>query len=63
MDITANINSIRNELPANTRLVAISKTRTADEIMEAYRAGQRIFGENKVQEIVPKHQQLPKDIE
>jgi pyridoxal phosphate enzyme (YggS family) len=63
MDITTNINSIRNELPANTRLVAISKTRTADEIMEAYRAGQRIFGENKVQEIVPKYQQLPKDIE
>jgi PLP dependent protein len=63
MDIASNIKSIRNELPSNTRLVAISKTKTIDEIMEAYRAGQRIFGENKVQELVPKHDQLPKDIE
>ncbi|HEY4784510.1 MAG TPA: YggS family pyridoxal phosphate-dependent enzyme [Bacteroidales bacterium] len=63
MTIATNIQSITSELPANTKLVAISKTRTNEEIMEAYRAGQRIFGENKVQELVPKYHQLPKDIE
>lgn len=45
------------------RLVAISKTKTDEEIMEAYRAGQRIFGENKVQELTDKYERLPKDIE
>lgn len=45
------------------RLVAVSKTRTAAEIMELYAAGQRIFGENRVQEMVQKYEQLPKDIE
>jgi len=63
MSITANIKSVLGELPSGTRLVAISKTKSMDEIMEAYNTGQRIFGENKVQEIVPKHDQLPKDIE
>lgn len=63
MDIASNLTSVWNELPARTKLVAVSKTRTVEEIMEAYHAGQRIFGENKVQELVPKYQQLPKDIE
>ncbi|MBK8443924.1 MAG: YggS family pyridoxal phosphate-dependent enzyme [Sphingobacteriales bacterium] len=45
------------------RLVAVSKTRTTAEIMELYAAGQRIFGENRVQEMVQKYEQLPKDIE
>ena len=63
MNIATNIKSVLSELPSNTRLVAISKTKTVDEIMEAYNAGQRIFGENKVQELVPKYEQLPKDIE
>ena len=63
MDIASNLKSIRSELPAQTKLVAISKTKTVEEIMEAYHAGQRIFGENKVQELVPKYEQLPKDIE
>jgi pyridoxal phosphate enzyme (YggS family) len=63
MDIASNIRSLLSELPNNVTLVAISKTRTIEEIMEAYHAGHRIFGENKVQEIVHKYQQLPKDIE
>lgn len=63
MSISSNIKSILSELPQGTRLVAISKTKSVEEIMEAYDAGQRIFGENKVQELVPKYQQLPKDIE
>lgn len=63
MDISSNIRSVLSELPERTRLVAVSKTKSIQEMMEAYRAGQRIFGENKVQELVPKYQQLPKDIE
>ena len=63
MEIASNIKSVLGELPSKTRLVAISKTKTVDEIMQAYHAGQRVFGENKVQELVPKHDQLPKDIE
>ncbi|MDP4209648.1 MAG: YggS family pyridoxal phosphate-dependent enzyme [Bacteroidota bacterium] len=63
MSIAQNLQSVLAELPAQTRLVAVSKTKSVDEIMEAYQAGQRIFGENKVQELVPKYNQLPKDIE
>jgi PLP dependent protein len=63
MNISANIRSILSELPKNVKLIAISKTKTNEEILEAYNAGQRIFGENKVQELAPKYQQLPKDIE
>lgn len=63
MDIATQLKQITSELPIGTRLVAISKTKTPDQIMEAYRAGQRVFGENKVQELVPKYEQLPKDIE
>lgn len=63
MSIAENLNSIRKELPEDVELVAISKTKSADEIMEAYNAGQRIFGENKVQELTGKHKDLPKDIE
>ncbi|OWY19765.1 YggS family pyridoxal phosphate-dependent enzyme [Sphingobacteriales bacterium UPWRP_1] len=44
-------------------LVAVSKTKTPNEILTVYQAGQRIFGENKVQELIPKYEQLPKDIE
>jgi len=63
MTITESLNFIHNQIPANVRLVAVSKTRSNDEIMEAYKAGQRCFGENKVQEIAGKWQELPKDIE
>ena len=62
-DIARHIERIRQELPAGTRLVAVSKFHTAETIMEAYEAGQRIFGESKVQEMTAKYESLPKDIE
>jgi hypothetical protein len=64
MNITNNITFFRNKL-LNTgcRLVAVSKTQPVEKLKEAYDAGQRIFGENKVQELIAKHSQLPADIE
>lgn len=62
MDIVANLKAVLSELPANVNLVAVSKTHSADEILKIYHAGLRSFGENKVQELVPKYNQLPKDI-
>ena len=63
MSIEENLNEIRSTLPAGVQLVAVSKTKSNEEIMEAYRAGQRVFGENKVQELERKWKSLPKDIE
>ena len=63
MSIAENINLIKAHLPAIVKLVAVSKTKPAELLLEAYRAGQRAFGENKVQEIVWKYEELPKDIE
>ncbi len=64
MDIKKSINEIINYLKgSNTRLVAVSKTKPASAIMEAYDTGHRVFGENKVQELTEKADQLPKDIE
>jgi pyridoxal phosphate enzyme (YggS family) len=63
MTIENNLNKIRLTLPAGVQLVAVSKTKSNEEIMEAYLAGQRVFGENKVQELVRKWETLPKDIE
>lgn len=63
MNIKNNINNLRQNLPTGCKLVAVSKTKPIEKILEAYDAGQRIFGENKVQELVPKHDALPKDIE
>lgn len=63
MTIEYNLNKIRSLLPSGVQLVAVSKTKSNEEILEAYRAGQRIFGENKVQELVRKWELLPKDIE
>jgi len=64
MKIAENIDTLNHEIGAYPcRLVAISKTKTVEEIREAYRVGQRIFGENKVQELTAKHEALPKDIE
>jgi pyridoxal phosphate enzyme (YggS family) len=54
--------AIRSSLPATTALIAVSKTHPIERIMEAYEAGQRDFGENKVQELVEKYEALPKDI-
>lgn len=50
-------------LPAGVKLVAVSKTKTEEEIMQVYDAGQRLFGENKVQELIPKYEKLPRDID
>ncbi|MEY5134269.1 MAG: hypothetical protein RLZZ198_2273 [Bacteroidota bacterium] len=60
--IKAQLAAIRSSLPASTALIAVSKTHPIQRIMEAYEAGQRDFGENKVQELVEKYEALPKDI-
>ena len=62
MDIKANLNTILKSIPKEVTLVAVSKTRQNSAIIEAYQLGQRIFGENKVQELVQKYEKLPKDI-
>jgi PLP dependent protein len=61
--ISANIEKIKEQIGQNVQLVAVSKTKPVELLLEAYNAGQRLFGENKVQEMVAKHEQLPKDIE
>lgn len=63
MNIAENIKQIQNCLPEHVTLVAVSKTKPKRAILEAYEAGQRIFGENKIQEMAEKHAELPKDIE
>jgi len=63
MNIKNNILTIRQNLPANCTLVAVSKTKPVDVIREAYEAGQRVFGENKAQELAAKVVALPKDIQ
>jgi len=63
MNIKQRLLSIKESLPENVNLVAVSKTKSNDDILEAYQAGQRVFGENKVQEMVGKWEQLPKDIQ
>ncbi|WP_207893777.1 YggS family pyridoxal phosphate-dependent enzyme [Tenacibaculum sp. M341] len=61
--IAENLINIKNKLPENVTLVAVSKTKPISDLQEAYNAGQRIFGENKIQEMVTKYDELPKDIE
>ncbi len=61
--IAERIHTLTNELPDGVRLVAVSKFHPAEAIAEAYAAGQRIFGESRVQELQAKHEALPKDIE
>ncbi len=61
--IAENLKKVLNELPEGVRLVAVSKFHPNEAIEEAYGAGQRIFGESKVQEMDAKHESLPKDIE
>jgi pyridoxal phosphate enzyme (YggS family) len=63
MNIKNNLNNLRQTLPDGCRLIAVSKTQPIEAIEEAYAAGQRVFGENKAQELVPKYETLPKDIE
>jgi len=64
MSIAANISAIKKEIGnSNVKLIAVSKTKPIESITEAYEAGQRLFGENMVQELVDKYEKLPKDIE
>lgn len=63
MSIKNNIHSILNSIPENVSLIAVSKTKPSSAILEAYNAGQRAFGENKIQEMSNKYEELPKDIE
>ncbi len=63
MSIKANLEHIKRQLPQNVHLVAVSKTKPVSDLMEAYEAGQRIFGENKIQEMTQKWEQMPRDIQ
>jgi pyridoxal phosphate enzyme (YggS family) len=63
MTIKENLNHILSQIPEHVALVAVSKTKPTEDILEAYNAGQRIFGENKIQEMADKYEALPKDIE
>ena len=63
MNISKNLQHIKSLLPENVTLVAVSKTKPISDLEEAYKAGQRVFGENKIQEMVEKYDALPKDIQ
>lgn len=63
MSIVENTTTILQEIPQHVQLVAVSKTKTNEEIMQAYDAGQRVFGENKIQDMTRKQEELPKDIQ
>ncbi len=63
MEIGKEILAIKQSIPANVKLVAVSKTKPNEDIMAAYNVGHKIFGENKVQDLVGKYESLPKDIE
>ena len=63
MSIAENLSQIKSTIPPHVTLVAVSKTKPVTDLMEAYNAGQRIFGENKIQEMTEKWQQMPKDIQ
>jgi pyridoxal phosphate enzyme (YggS family) len=62
-DIAGNITYLKSQLPSTVRLVAVSKTKPVTDILEAYNTGQRLFGENRVQELLNKKDYLPADIE
>jgi hypothetical protein len=62
-DISGNIKRLKSQLPSSVKLVAVSKTKPVSDIMTAYNAGQRCFGENRVPELLTKKDLLPKDIE
>lgn len=61
-DIAENLIKFREELPEGVKLVAVSKTKPVEDIMEAYNAGQRVFGENRAQELMEKHEHVPDDV-
>ena len=63
MSIKQNLNNIKSQLPEHVTLVAVSKTKPVSDLMQAYEVGQRIFGENKIQEMANKWETMPKDIQ
>ena len=63
MSIKDNLHKIKSSLPPQVKLVAVTKTHPVDKLQEVYDAGHKIFGENKVQELVDKYEVLPKDIQ
>lgn len=63
MSIADNLERIQKKIPKKVTLVAVSKTKPLSDIIEAYATGHRVFGENKIQEMVEKHAQLPDDIQ
>ena len=63
MSIKDNLLKIKSSLPEHVTLVAVSKTKPVSDLMEAYNAGQRVFGENKIQEMTEKWEQMPNDIQ
>ncbi|MBC7124654.1 MAG: YggS family pyridoxal phosphate-dependent enzyme [Bacteroidales bacterium] len=63
MSIPEQLEKIKNELPQHVKLIAVSKTHPVSVIMEAYNAGHKTFGENRVQELISKYDEMPKDIE
>jgi pyridoxal phosphate enzyme (YggS family) len=63
MNIAENLYKIKTSLPPHVTLVAVSKTKPVADLIEAYHAGQRIFGENKIQEMTEKWEQMPRDIQ
>lgn len=63
MSISENIKKFKAKIPGDTILVAVSKTKPKEDILEAYETGHRVFGENKIQEMTEKWEELPKDIE
>lgn len=63
MSIKENLQKIKSTLPDKVTLIAVSKTKPVEDILEAYQAGQRVFGENKIQEMADKYEALPKDIQ
>lgn len=63
MDIAKNIEEIKSTLPGSVKLVAVSKTKPNEVLLQAYNSGHKVFGENKAQELTRKYEELPKDIE
>jgi PLP dependent protein len=63
MNISENINKLKTEIPANVKIIAVSKTHTPEEILEVYHTGHRMFGENRAQELIDKQPLLPNDIQ
>ncbi len=62
MSVTQNIQNIRSQIPENVQLICVTKFHSDEIIMEAYNAGEKVFGESRVQEFLPKKERLPKDI-